>query len=513
MPKKLILAVLTSALLIASVSAGQTVSGIGNGTSLPATCSVNDAYVVAGVVYACKTTNTWSPYATIADLSGLGGGGAVQTSFLVGGGQVVWTSNYNFTVSAASYYIGGVAYTSASANVTLTAAHATLDRIDTIAVDTSGTVVVVEGTAASTPSEPDIDPGTQLKLGIVLVTHNTTQPSTAASTLVYAEDTGGPGEWVCSTFGSGFNCSSTTNPRSPSTKDIEGTTVAAAAWAQGQISAGSFDPSTRSLLVFYLRSKAAWSNNRGLQITLRSASVVVGNTVTINRTGSFGFDSTSTGAYQQVAIPLQQFAVPAGTTITQVRFTDFGGSIGFYLDDITFQGGASVITPPPAPLGAGYVTTIADPILTGERVLTGTSNQIVVTDNGATTGTVVLSTPQSIATTSSPTFVAVNLTPVSIGNSGTSFSVNWASGSVQYVTLTGNVTSVTFSNPTAGGRYLLYLLTGAGSFTVTGWDGKVKWPGGTAPTISTGASKVDLITFGYLTGTQDTYYGSFNQNY
>lgn len=56
-----------------------------------------------------------------------------------------------------------------------------------------------------------------------------------------------------------------------------------------------------------------------------------------------------------------------------------------------------------APIGAAYVTIGNTSTLTAERALTGTSNQITVTDNGANS-TVVLSLPQDIATTSTPTF-------------------------------------------------------------------------------------------------------------
>ena len=42
-----------------------------------------------------------------------------------------------------------------------------------------------------------------------------------------------------------------------------------------------------------------------------------------------------------------------------------------------------------------------------------------------------------------------------------------------------------------------------GSRTVT-WPGSVKWPSGTAPTLSTAANKVDIMAF-YFDGTN--YYG------
>lgn len=72
-----------------------------------------------------------------------------------------------------------------------------------------------------------------------------------------------------------------------------------------------------------------------------------------------------------------------------------------------------------APAGTTpYVVTAAVPGLTSERILTGTSNQIVVTDNGAGS-TVVLSLPQSIATTSTPQFAGLTLTGQMTANAGT----------------------------------------------------------------------------------------------
>lgn len=56
-----------------------------------------------------------------------------------------------------------------------------------------------------------------------------------------------------------------------------------------------------------------------------------------------------------------------------------------------------------APTDAQYVCLAVNGSLSAERVLTGTANQITITDNGAN-GTVVLSTPQDIHTGAGPTF-------------------------------------------------------------------------------------------------------------
>ena len=64
---------------------------------------------------------------------------------------------------------------------------------------------------------------------------------------------------------------------------------------------------------------------------------------------------------------------------------------------------------PNAPNSSAYVTVGNDGTLTSERSLTGTANQVVVTDNGAGS-TIVLSTPQDIATSSDVTFGQVSVT-------------------------------------------------------------------------------------------------------
>lgn len=70
-------------------------------------------------------------------------------------------------------------------------------------------------------------------------------------------------------------------------------------------------------------------------------------------------------------------------------------------------------------------------------------------------------------------------------------------GNVSDVTLTGN-TTFTFSNPTASGDACSFTLIlrqdGTGSRSVT-WPASVDWPAGTAPTLSTTASAVDILTF------------------
>jgi len=95
-------------------------------------------------------------------------------------------------------------------------------------------------------------------------------------------------------------------------------------------------------------------------------------------------------------------------------------------------------------------------------------------------------------------------------NSSTAITLNiTANGTVQIITLTGTAT-ITMPTAVAGKSFILFLRQDAtGSRAVT-WS-TVYWPGGTAPTITTTASKQDIFSF-FSDGTK--WYGTtVGQNY
>lgn len=97
---------------------------------------------------------------------------------------------------------------------------------------------------------------------------------------------------------------------------------------------------------------------------------------------------------------------------------------------------------------------------------------------------------------------------VAAGNSSTAITIDWNSGNVQSVTMTGNCT-FTLSNPISGGRYVLLLTQDAtGARTLT-WPASVKWSGGSAP-VGSAATKVDVIS---LIWDGTNYFGSFATNF
>lgn len=95
------------------------------------------------------------------------------------------------------------------------------------------------------------------------------------------------------------------------------------------------------------------------------------------------------------------------------------------------------------------------------------------------------------------------------GNSSTADTIDWRVSNKQKSTLTDNCT-FTFTAPTKPCSLVLKLAQDAtGSRTVT-WPASVHWSGGTAPTLTTTASRIDVITF-YWDGS--TYFGNYSLNY
>ena len=106
--------------------------------------------------------------------------------------------------------------------------------------------------------------------------------------------------------------------------------------------------------------------------------------------------------------------------------------------------------------------------------------------------------------TGSAASATVALVPASVAISSTA--IDWSAGSVFTKTLSAN-TTFTFSNTKDGQTIIVRLTNTASNYTVT-WP-TVKWSGGTAPTMTTGAHR-DVYTF-FKDGSD--IYGSAVQNF
>lgn len=159
-------------------------------------------------------------------------------------------------------------------------------------------------------------------------------------------------------------------------------------------------------------------------------------------------------------------------TLLGVSSSDGTTPVSIYADPTTHRL-LTQSTGSAAPVDATYVTLSTNATLTNERVLTGTANQITLTDNGAGS-TIVLSLPQSIATTSTPTFASMTLTAASSLTLGTASS---ATGGLILRNAT-NANTLSINSGVTGTTYALTLPTdqgGASTFLQNDGAGVLSW--------------------------------------
>lgn len=135
------------------------------------------------------------------------------------------------------------------------------------------------------------------------------------------------------------------------------------------------------------------------------------------------------------------------------------------------------------------------------RTLTGTAAEITVT-NGDGSGTPTLSLPTALTYTgktvtggtySLPTLVNPTSSSQTLTD-GATIDWNTSSGEVATITLGGNRTMAAPTNLKVGTYILHVVQDGTGSRTLT-WNSVFKWSFAVAPTLSTGASKRDIVSF------------------
>ena len=219
------------------------------------------------------------------------------------------------------------------------------------------------------------------------------------------------------------------------------------------------------------------------------------------------------------AITIGNTAVQLGNTVTTLN--------NIPMANVTISSVSGPITA--AQGGTGQTSLTANNVVLGNGtgtvlfVAPGTTGNVLVSNgttwisNAAVAGGFPLTLGNTSIAASSTTSSVGNLTlanttvtlytesVVAIGNSGTSKTLDLTSGTVQTVTMTGNCT-FTMPTATAGRSFILIVSTGAGGFT--GTFTSVKWPNNTAPTLTTTATRWDILTF-VADGTN--WYGTYAQ--
>lgn len=225
-------------------------------------------------------------------------------------------------------------------------------------------------------------------------------------------------------------------------------------------------------------------------------SPIIGGALTLNgsSSGTIAFQANATSSNVT-------FTLPAGDGDTgQVLSTNGTGTLSWS------NGGSG------APTDATYLTLGTNGTLSGERVLTGTTNQISLNDAGAN-GNLTLSTPQNIHTSATPQFGNLGLGAASATTTGLLVSGSPAAGTSQY----GVGVTPTFTSGSTNAGYAFYAApaTEAAAFTMSNLYGLYiadasKGAGSTITTLY-GLKIADMTAgatnYSLYTGTAQSYFG------
>jgi len=198
------------------------------------------------------------------------------------------------------------------------------------------------------------------------------------------------------------------------------------------------------------------------------------------------------------AIPLSQLDSNFATAIT--------------IGNVAIQLGNTVTT-------IGNVT-LSNPTLNNATMANVTINSVTSTfpnnylsNSSVTLGNTALTLGSTVTSVGNATVANVTVTNYietlqAVGTVGSTSTLSLTTGTVLTATLTAS-TPCTFTMPTAtaGKSFILKLIQASTGMTTATFT-SVKWPGGTAPTITATASAVDILSF-VSDGTN--WYGTFAQ--
>ena len=106
-----------------------------------------------------------------------------------------------------------------------------------------------------------------------------------------------------------------------------------------------------------------------------------------------------------------------------------------------------------------------------------------------------------------------SVTHNAITSTGNAIEADCSTGNSFYHLLTEN-TTFTLSNPSPTGKYceITILIVQDSTTRTVAWPASVKWPGGTAPTITASSGGIDVVTL-FTVDFGGTWYGNFSQAY
>jgi hypothetical protein len=280
-----------------------------------------------------STAQRWIKQINVNDIVNI-----IGCNVLLNGGIVTYSgTGLVFDVSPARYLINcGGFYNSPQTQVTLAAADPINPRVDVVAADINGNIVVLTGTPSANPIKPQIDALTQLELTHIDVAAGSTSPGGVTTYIIYDENT----EWAGTSNGVTANFNNNVNPFHL-TKAVSLSSFSVDLSKMAFSSNGvDINLASYSALKFYIRTELTQIGVGNGQIIINWIynGASISNGVVISN-GNYGFTSFSDGIYQVISIPISDFAINQQTAnglVFQFNEPNFSSC---NIDYVQLQGG------------------------------------------------------------------------------------------------------------------------------------------------------------------------------
>ena len=217
-------------------------------------------------------------------------------------------------------------------------------------------------------------------------------------------------------------------------------------------------------------------------ITFGVTAQALGSTVSAINGVTIGASSASTGAFTTLS---------ASSTVSGTGFST-------YLASPPAIGGSTAAAGTFTALTATGTTTLA----------TSLTGALSASSGVVSAGTLSIANGGTGQTTAAAAQRALTPATSTVSESSGAASVNWANSNSFYLALNANCT-ISFTGQQDGQVITIAILNTTSNYTVT-WP-TIKWAGGTAPTMTTGAH-YDVYTI-YYNSTVGAYFGSYVQNF
>jgi len=313
---------------------------------------------------------------TFGSVSGITGDGVIS------GGIVTWTgTGLIFNISACTYILNGIRYSSPFSTKTLAAADPTNARIDVFAVNTSGQVEVIQGTPASNPVEPEGDTATTLGLTNVTINAGATTPNGVTRDLIYDENV----ESWTKTFTQSASSVDYANTLFPNT----GSKCILVTQGAGFVllnftNATTLDVSNFKSLSFAIRLTNAFTSNTILAVRFYNGANTSSNLFQLTATNNVGFNRNLAGVYQIITIPFNNTNLKfTNNLFTTIRIQTSNAAATYRLDTIQLNGGVN------NPTGGGTTPSNSFGFVNGS---TGTASSTTATDTLNVVGSGLITT-------------------------------------------------------------------------------------------------------------------------